>query len=533
LFDSRVDLDEIEQLLSACEATSERWLDRRRRRRATERLAELAGSQNFVSVAHALVTARRARAVSGLLVSGGPRLEHHWQALEAAEADAFAACGRWLSADARSSDRLTPRNLAAVAALATALRSGRAARRAQLLDLQEGALTRALPLWLGTLEDIEDLLPAVPALFDIVILDEASSIDQMLAAPALLRARRAVIVGDPNQLRHTIPLAEEVVEAAIRHHRLDEDARTAARLDVIANSIFDVAVGAAPVTVLDEHFRSNPHLIEWVGQRLYDDQIKVATRNPRSDCTDCIDVIRVEGERGRSGAVEAEVVEVQRQLRALQSLGVRDIGIVSPSPVQAEALERMVLSQMEATTIKRLNIRVGDVEAFQGNERDVVIGSLAIAPDDPESNWSVADDRHLLSVFLTRARRRMIMIYSADPPMGTLLYDYLCQAENPPGPPESCPVDDWSERLCEALTAAGVEATCGYPVGRHVVDIVAGDEWNYHAIECAVHPAGPQAHIDRRLALRRLGWEFMDAFPSTWRDRPTELIVELARTATS
>ena len=35
-------------------------------------------------------------------------------------------------------------------------------------------------------------------------------------------------------------------------------------------------------------------------------------------------------------------------------------------------------------------------------------------------------------------------------------------------------------------------------------------------VECRVHPAGPDTHIEQHLALRRAGWRMFDAFQSRW-----------------
>lgn len=131
--------------------------------------------------------AAAARTAAALDAAGGLDVDDRFKRLRRAEKDCRDAIGRWLAASSRSPDALNRRTLPAVAALATALRSGRATRRAQLARIDD-RLTRALPLWLGTLGDIDDLLPPAPALFDVVLLDEASCIDQPLAAPALLRA---------------------------------------------------------------------------------------------------------------------------------------------------------------------------------------------------------------------------------------------------------------------------------------------------------------------------------------------------------
>src|SRR5262249_12037835 len=157
--------------------------------------------------------------------------------------------------------------LPAIGALATALRSGRAARRDRLRRLDR-RLARALPLWVGSLPDIDDLLPSSSGFFDLVILDEASSIDQLLAATALLRARRAVVVGDPEQLRHVSFVADTRLHEVLTAHALEAEPLIASRLDVRRNSIFALAAAVAPVVELNENFRSEPHLVEFVAKRI-------------------------------------------------------------------------------------------------------------------------------------------------------------------------------------------------------------------------------------------------------------------------
>src|SRR6185369_6987838 len=176
---------------------------------------------------------------------------------------------------------------------------------------------RALPLWVGTVTDVEDLLPAVPGLFDLVILDEAAHIDQIRAAPVLARARRALVVGDPRQLRFVSFVADVDVALTLATHRLD----------VRRSSAFDVAVGAAPVTYLDEHYRSAPHLIEFSAKRFYGDRIALMTRHPRNERADVIDIQRVAGASVVDGVNKAEVDTVLQAIRRTKS---RDVAVVTP-----------------------------------------------------------------------------------------------------------------------------------------------------------------------------------------------------------
>jgi hypothetical protein len=440
-----------------------------------------------------------------------------------------------------------------------------------------------------------------------VILDEASSIDQPLAATALLRGRRAVITGDPRQLRQVSFVSDAQLREAVAAHGLAAFPTLASRLDVRRNSTFDLAAGVCSPLLLDEHFRSDPHLIDFVARRLYDGKVRVATRSPTTECRDCVDLVRTDGRRDKKRVVRAEVERVVVELKALLAARANSVGVVTPFRPQADAIEEAALAAFTADELEALDLRVGTVHAFQGNERDVMIASMGLGPDDGPRSWRFVEDPHLFAVFMTRARRRMTILYSADPPADGLVAAYLAEADSPPGRPDpACAVDLWTAAIAEDLAlglarvddvgsagarvddvgsagarvadlsarpspAAGptvpvqaatralaepagpalprpaepapattsargsvnvdpplsVAVVTAYPTGRHVVDIVVDDEARDLGIECSVHPDGPDAHIDRHLALHRSGWTLLEAYPSRWSDRRAELVINL------
>jgi hypothetical protein len=531
LFLADADLERAGSLLSATASPATGWLARRRRRKAQRELTALlqvSAAPPAEDMAGLLAMARAARTSAVLRDRGGLDLAPLWGPLLAADNQARRDRGTWLETECRSEQRLNRSTLPAVAALATALRSGRAARRDQLSRLDDDKLTHALPLWVGTLADVDDLLPPVTGLFDLVILDEASSIDQPLAATALLRGRRAVIAGDPRQLRQVSFVSDAQLRAVVAAHGLAGSPGLAARLDVRRNSTFDLAAGVTPVLVLDEHFRSDPHLVDFVARRLYDGKVRVATRSPRTESRDCVDIVRTQGGRDTNGVVRAEVDRVVVELKARLAAGDRSVGVVTPFRAQADALEEAVLAAFSADDLEALDLRVGTVHAFQGNERDVVIASVGIGPEQRAASWRFVEDPHLFAVFMTRARRRMTILCSAEPPAGGLVAAYLAQADSPPGPPKPAgTVGPWTTSIAEDLASAGLPILTAYPTGRHLVDVCVDDPFHSVGIECGVHPDGPEAHIDRHLALTRTGWHLLDAYRSRWGDRRGELIVDL------
>lgn len=532
LFDPALDLAEVSRLVAVSEANASGWWWRRRRgRKAGRRLSELTetpfSAEGFSTVKQTLPVAEAARQAAALASQGGLEIGRHWLALREADDRTRDLVAQWLALDAGSARRLNRSALGSVAALATALRTGRAARRKHLRRLDTG-LTTALPLWIGTLADVEDLLPPIAALFDVVILDEASSVDQPLAAPALLRGHRAVVVGDPRQLRHVSFVADDHIQDVLTVSGIATDPLLAASLDVRRNSAFDVASGTAPVAVLDEHFRSDPHLVDFVAHRIYGDAVLVATRSPRTESADCVERRPVDGRRDDSGVVEAEVDAIVAELARLHEEGRCGVGVVTPFRAQADALEEAVLAHFTADALEALDVRVGTVHQFQGNERDMMLASLAIGPDDTGAPWHFVNDPHLLAVFLTRARRRLVFFHSADPPAGSLLADYLAQADSPPGRPDPVGTPStWAATVAKDLADAGVPVVAGYPVGRHIVQLAAGDGEHAVTIDCGVHPDGPAAHIERNLALLRAGWQILDAYETRWGERRGELTLEL------
>lgn len=490
--------------------------------RSARRLAGAAEDTDPVELEAAVRAAEQSAAHVRLAANGGTSLTALRELLAEEDANRHRSTAAWLAA--RTGGRgAGPRR--AVAALARALRSGPAARRRALADIAPNDLVAALPLWVGTLAEVEDILPAVPGMFDLVVVDEASHVDQPLAAPALLRGRRAVIGGDPRQLRHVSFVGDQAVRDAVTAEGTEA---LADRLDVPKVSLFDAGAAAAGVHWLTEHHRCAPHLIGFAARKFYDGRIALLTTHPAIADVDCIDTEHVPGTRDRKGVnpVEADAVlaHVGRRIAA----GVRSIGVVTPFRAQADALERALLDRLSLDEITTGGVRVGTVHGVQGSEFDEVVVSLALTDDDKPNAWRFAGDRNLLAVLTTRARRRVHLVTSATRPVG-LVGEYLRHAEVPPTETEGAePADEWTARLAEALRALGRTVRTGYPVGEWRLDLVVGEGVDAVAVETRPHPDGVAAHLARWRALHGAGWRVHDAFPSRFDRDPVRAAVGLA-----
>jgi hypothetical protein len=528
-FDPATDLAGVEALLATVTGMARtlpgrtpwgRWWARRRTRRSREALARLAGASEANDPDRLIAAAQAAadrRAQEDLALSGGTHLDSTWDALATADTQARAALGEWLEADLHDPTRLRDGGASAVSDLLTALKAGRGNRRDLLAALPSGALTASVPLWVGTLGDVEDVLPAEPRLFDVVILDEASHIEQSRAAGALLRGRRALVVGDPRQLRHTSFMSDQRLETALAEMGLSERRSV---LDVRRVTAFDLAAAVGNPIQLREHFRSEPHLIGFSLARFYRDEVVIMTTSPATETTDCIDEVAVP---------VPGVEEVAALVERLVAEGVVDLGVITPFREYAEALEDLLGRSFDAEEIRRLRLRVGTVHGFQGAERDVMVVAPGLAPEDPPGRRRFVEDPHLFNVMVTRARHRCIVATSVDQDVGGLLGEYLRYGDRGPQlaadrPPE----DGWTAALSDGLSAAGLTVRTGYRVGRWTIDLLVGSGTSVVALETRIHPDGVGEHVRRHLGLAHLGWRVRDAYPSRWDGDTATAIVELS-----
>jgi len=276
-----------------------------------------------------------------------------------------------------------------------------------------------LPVWIVTSLSARRALPLAPAQFDLLIMDEASQCDIPSALPLLFRARRVLIIGDPQQLRHisTLPTDEEMAIAAT-HGLLNEVSRWSYNQRSLYALSEDITTrDGHPVAFLAEHYRSHPAIIEFSNRSFYQGRLILRTNLPRLK-------EKLQGEElgvfwhdtpgavartSRSAANDAEVAAVVDLLGRWQKAGLltRDgpsIGIVTPFRLQMERLRAAITGAPWPEGSKQ-RANVGTAHRFQGDECDIMVFSPVVASGLAErlSQWVATTDQ-LLNVAITRAR---------------------------------------------------------------------------------------------------------------------------------
>lgn len=230
--------------------------------------------------------------------------------------------------------------------------------------------------------------------FDYIIMDEASQVDIKTGALALSCALNVVIVGDDMQLPNVVSAEEEKALNAIKEtYNVDEryNAVTHSFLRSCAEMLKD-----APSTLLREHYRCHPKIIQFCNHRFYGGELIAMTKD--SGEKDVLQVIRtVKGNHAREHFNQREIdVIVQEVMPLCEDKG--SVGIITPYRTQAEAINRVLGKDIAST-----------VHKYQGRECDTIIMSMV---DNLPTSFS--DDKNLLNVAISRAKSQLYIVTSGN-----------------------------------------------------------------------------------------------------------------------
>jgi len=292
------------------------------------------------------------------------------------------------------------------------------AQYAQLLQ----EISHLLPCWAVTSLSARGRIPFQPAVFDIVVFDEASQCDIASALPLLYRAKSVVIIGDPKQLSHISGLKRGQDQALLEKNGLMESFPHWAYSHQSLFGLAATQVAGDEVVSLVDHHRSHADIINFANREFYEDRLRVATsydqlRRPvaREPGVRWVNVKGKAVRPGTGGAVNT--LEVQAVVDTLRDLVIGkgyagSVGVVTPFRAQANAITQLVNRDdvLSAALIQRGFI-AQTVHTFQGDERDVMIFSPTVSAGMTPGGLSfLRSNGNLFNVAITRARAQLIVV---------------------------------------------------------------------------------------------------------------------------
>jgi hypothetical protein len=280
---------------------------------------------------------------------------------------------------------------------------------------------------------------------------------------------------------------------------------------------------------LDQHFRSDPHIIDFSNRKFYDRQLAIMTERPRQQAHSAIRVVRTSGRRSEGTSVNpVEVAAILLEVAAIVEETAPEepaptLGIVCPFRDQVDAIADRLIGQFPANIIARHEIVVGTAHTLQGDEKDIVILSTSIDPEFHSASLRFLENPNLFNVAVTRARHRMVVVTSVGidvlPP--GLLREYLEHARGTLQPRQPSRRYDHAfvEQLAMKLTKQGLEVWPNFPAAGVRIDLVTTRQAGHVAVLCDGPRPSPDEQTDSLTChrmLARAGWAVIRIPRRSW-----------------
>jgi ATP-dependent RNA/DNA helicase IGHMBP2 len=245
--------------------------------------------------------------------------------------------------------------------------------------------------------------------FKTAFIDEAAQALEAASWIPILRSSRVVFAGDHQQLPPTIKSVE------------------AARLG-LSKTLFEKGVERQEQhsAMLKVQYRMHEEIMKFSSAYFYDNEliahesVRAELLRPNQAPVEFIDTagagyVEKQDQETLSRFNEEEAHLLMRRIETLaEEIGLEDwisqkisLGIITPYRAQVELLTRIAESSVILEPLKKM-ITINTVDAFQGQERDVIAISFVRSNDKSEVGF--LGDIRRTNVAMTRARKKLIMI---------------------------------------------------------------------------------------------------------------------------
>lgn len=399
----------------------------------------------------------------------------------------------------------------------------------------------SVPCWIMPLYKVAETIQPEQGMYDYAIIDEASQIGPD-AIFLLYIAKKIIIVGDDKQ---TSP--EYVgVDANIMNPYIKQHLNSIPFADYYGTefSFFDHAkLFCNGMTVLREHFRCMPEIIEFSNRHFYAPDgkplypLKQYSENRLEPLKTvfCPDGY-IEG-RGSRIINEPEAKKIADTIKEIvfdNKYEGKTIGVITlQGNQQARLIEDKLINIIGEKEFHSRKIICGNSAYFQGDERDIIILSLVTAHNHNRSSLTRPEDERRFNVAVSRAKEQVWLFHSVQledlSNTNDLRYKVLDHFKNYDSyqpiynePIERklgnqpAPFDSWFEvDVYNDIVNKGLSVIPQYQIakGRYRIDLVALlQDGTKLAIECDGDKwHGPEQYLNdimRQKVLERSGWQF-------------------------
>lgn len=231
-------------------------------------------------------------------------------------------------------------------------------------------------------------------IYDYLIMDEASQVDIATGALALSCAKNVVVVGDVHQLSHIVKTGDrKQSEQVFQKYNLSEGYRFT---NSFLQSILDV-LQDCPQTLLREHYRCHPKIINFCNQKFYDGELIVMTEDQGEE--NVLRAIRTpKGNHARAHYSQREIDIIKKDIQLNYPINENNTAVITPYRNHANQLNEQI-EELDSDTVHK----------FQGREKDAVILSTV---DNVITRFT--DNPNLMNVAVSRAKKNLFLVMTGN-----------------------------------------------------------------------------------------------------------------------
>lgn len=236
--------------------------------------------------------------------------------------------------------------------------------------------------------------------FDMVIMDEASQCNCAVSLVPIIRGKNLMLVGDPQQLSPVIVLDPKNNQALKKRYKISRE------YDYIENSIYKTYLACDSVSdeiLLSYHYRCHEKIIEFNNKKYYNGKLKI-----RSSVQEDTPLVYLDLEEDPAAGKNTAPAEAAKIIEFVQENRDKKIGIITPFTNQRDCINQ----KLRENGIE--DIQCGTVHAFQGDEKDIILFSLAVTDQTFAKTYGwLKNNKELINVATSRAKEKLILLSSS------------------------------------------------------------------------------------------------------------------------
>lgn len=233
--------------------------------------------------------------------------------------------------------------------------------------------------------------------FDMVIMDEASQCNTAVALVPIIRGEQLLLVGDPQQLKPVILLDERNNLILKKRYNITDE------YDYRNKSVYQTFLSADAVSdevLLSYHYRCHPKIIGFNNKKYYNNKLNIRSSDNEKHPLEFIECHSKDTTLKNTS--ESEAKEIVHYVKTHPD---KTIAVITPFVNQRNEI------QEELNQNGIANVDCGTVHAFQGDEKQEIIFSLALTDKTHEKTYSwLKNNKELINVATSRAKERLVII---------------------------------------------------------------------------------------------------------------------------